>query len=277
MMIFCSPPLYLTMTTWPSTLVTGAPAVPLVMVEPGRVHGLKPSPVPRCISEKIVTSTAFWLPSGCAMAPTPIKSPALTSAAAAALTPSTFALSASLTVRSEPSACLTVNVAPSAFSTVPRTICCCCCAAAIEATKQKATAPRNRRVIFVILNPPFPTPSRTADCPPNPVPRRLFRLRRHGQVGLDQRPQFRGHCRLFAEPQREAAHRLMQQHAETIGGAQSTCFGRAQQRRGERHVNQIGDDGVVGQTRHVDVEPRLPRHPEHGGVHNKARVREQPV
>src|SRR5665647_147388 len=41
------------------------------------------------------------------------------------------------------------------------------------------------------------------------------------EIGLDQRTQFRRHFRLDAEPQFEAAHRLMQQHAEAIGRAQA--------------------------------------------------------
>ena len=69
--------------------------VALVMVEPGRVHGRWPSPVPRCTSAKIITRIAFWLPSACGIAPTPMKAPGLMSASVARTTPNTPTLSVS--------------------------------------------------------------------------------------------------------------------------------------------------------------------------------------
>ncbi len=67
------------------------------MVEPGRVQGRWPSPVPRCTSAKIITRIAFWLPSACGIAPTPMKAPGFTSASVARTTPNTPALSVSVT------------------------------------------------------------------------------------------------------------------------------------------------------------------------------------
>ena len=64
--------LYFTVITGPLTPVTVAPTVPFVIVEPGCVHGPKPSPVPRIDSAKMWTSTAFCVPSGCGMAPLPM-------------------------------------------------------------------------------------------------------------------------------------------------------------------------------------------------------------
>ncbi|HEX7975395.1 MAG TPA: PAS domain S-box protein, partial [Anaerolineales bacterium] len=66
--------------------------------------------------------------------------------------------------------------------------------------------------------------------------RNFFTAHHADQIGLDQRPQFCGHFRAHAEPQFEAAHRLMQQHAEAVRGAQATLALRRQQR---------GDQGIV--------------------------------
>ena len=62
----------------------------------------------------------------------------------------------------------------------------------------------------------------------NPEPATLFRRLAGGraEIGFEQGPQFRGDFGLFAEPERKAAHRLMQQHAKPVGGAQAARFGR---------------------------------------------------
>ena len=41
------------------------------------------------------------------------------------------------------------------------------------------------------------------------------------EIGLDQRAKFRRHLGALSEPEFEPAHRLMQQHAEPVGGLQS--------------------------------------------------------
>ena len=50
------------------------------------------------------------------------------------------------------------------------------------------------------------------------------------QVGLDQSAQIRRYLRPDAEPQLETAHRLMQQHPETVDGAQPARARRSEQR-----------------------------------------------
>src|SRR6185437_843197 len=117
--IFCSPPLYLTVITGPLTPVTVAPTVPFVMVEPGCVHGRKPSPVPRIDSAKMCTSTAFCVPSGCGMAPLPMNSPSLTSASDAFSTRTTITLSARLSFSESPFADFAVTVWPSTLPMTP--------------------------------------------------------------------------------------------------------------------------------------------------------------
>ncbi len=83
MTIFFSPPLYFTVRTWPSTLVTDVSTVALVIVVPGRSHGRCPSPRPRIDSGKILTRMACWLSSAWGVAPTPMNVPGLTSASVA--------------------------------------------------------------------------------------------------------------------------------------------------------------------------------------------------
>ncbi len=107
------------------------------------------------------------------------------------------------------------------------------------------------------------------------------RRRRHfrrvvglGQIGLDQRAQFRRHLGLDAEPQFEAAHRLVQQHAEPVDVAQALLA---------RGQHQVGDQRIVDQFRHhqgrraaqVDLERRLAGHAERRGVDQKPGAAEQ--
>src|SRR6185437_13388198 len=117
--IFCSPPLYLTVITGPLTPVTVAPTVPFVMVEPGCVHGRRPSPVPRIDSAKMCTSTAFCVPSGCGMAPLPMNSPSLTSASDAFSTRTTITLSARLSFSESPFTDFAVTVWSSTLPMTP--------------------------------------------------------------------------------------------------------------------------------------------------------------
>ena len=137
----CSPPLYLTRSTWPSTPATVVSTVALVMVVPGRFQGRWPSPVPRCTSAKIITRIAFWLPSACGIAPTPMKAPGLMSASVAWTTPNTadlvgqrHALLVAL------AAGLTTMVGPSTPTIVPttRTVFCCACADVTTSTTASA-------------------------------------------------------------------------------------------------------------------------------------------
>src|SRR5262249_23245003 len=97
MMIFFSPSLYFTMMFCPSTPDTVVSTVALVIVLFGRVHGRWPSPLPRIGSAKMITRIAFWLPSACGVAPTPMKAPFVTSDTEAFSRPHTATLLASAT------------------------------------------------------------------------------------------------------------------------------------------------------------------------------------
>src|SRR6202035_1975940 len=57
------------------------------------------------------------------------------------------------------------------------------------------------------------------------------------EVFLDQRAQFGADLWALSEPQFEAAHRLVQQHAEAIGGLQSPRTRSRQQWRLQRHID----------------------------------------
>src|SRR5215472_5914758 len=145
-MVF-SPPLYLTVSVPPPVAVTMSPTVPLVMVLFGIVYGRCPSPVPRCDSAKMCTSSAFWLPSGCGMAVLPTNEPALMSARLALATPTIWALAVSVSVTSAPSIAFTTTVSPSTFSIAPRirTVCGCCAETAVTPTAARKAAPAANR------------------------------------------------------------------------------------------------------------------------------------
>src|SRR6185437_7613632 len=118
-----SPPLYLTVSTWPSTPFTVSATVAFVMVPCGaRSHGRKPSPRPRWLSANTVTRMARWLPSAFGVAPTPMKAPGLTSASVVVATPNTLASGVSVTLLvPPPSSARTVIELASAASIVPVT------------------------------------------------------------------------------------------------------------------------------------------------------------
>src|SRR5580692_6800863 len=152
-MIFFSPSLYLTVTTGPSTPVTALLAVPLVMVLLGAPsQGLKPSPVPRICSGKMCTSMAFCEPSGCGIAPLPMKAPSLMSAIDAFTTATTSILSARLSVTASPLSDFAVTVLPSTFSITPRrrTVCGACATAAVAASA--ATRASAARIAAILMS-----------------------------------------------------------------------------------------------------------------------------
>src|SRR5665213_969270 len=104
-------------------------------------HGRWPSPSPRCTSANTVTCMARWLPSGCGMAPTPMKAPGLMSAMVALLTPNTAASPVRLTFTSPSFSDLIASTLPSKLSTVPLTrIAGGCCAQALPSTTANITA-----------------------------------------------------------------------------------------------------------------------------------------
>src|SRR5580658_2276236 len=287
--IFLSPSLYLTVTVWPSVPATCSATVALVMVELGsRSQGRKPSATPRIASGKIRIATAFWLPSGCGMAVTAIYELSLISASEAFTTSFTGALSASLIFISAPSRAFAVSIGTLTFSRVARTRTICgAWAAAKEAVKSRATAlaPSVLRVIIVIVILPkgcqfTPQAKGLGGWDLKPRSRLRYSGRLGGgrpEIGLGEGPQFRGHFGFFAEPQLKTAHRLMQQHAEPVGGAQAFGLRGFDQWRDQRHIDQIGDNGVAGQSPNIGLEFGLPGHAQRGGVDQQSRVAEQVV
>src|ERR1700682_6417 len=200
----------------------------------------------------------------------------------------TGALSASLIFIAAPARDFAARIWPSMVSRVARTRTVCgAWAAAKEAAKSSATAlaPNVLRVIVVIVILPKGcnfTPQAKGLGGWTLKPRSW--LRYSGRLGggrpeisLGQGAEFRGHFGRFAKPQRKAAHRLMQQHAETVGGAQAFGFCRFDQRRDQGHIDQIGDNGVTGQSPNVGPEFRLPGHAERGGVDEQGRVAERVI
>ena len=69
----------------------------------------------------------------------------------------------------------------------------------------------------------------------------------------------------------------MQQHAEPVGGPQSARARRCEQRRFQRHIDEIGDHGFRRQQADIDLERRLAVHAERGGVHQQPRARQHVV
>src|SRR5690242_7333022 len=121
MTIRFSPPLYFTMTTCPSTLLTVSATVALVIVPRGaRSHGRKPSPTPRNESANTATRTARCVPSGSGTAPTPMKAPAVIALSDPRETPKTRPLFVRCTALvPPPSIARIVTSSPSICSIVP--------------------------------------------------------------------------------------------------------------------------------------------------------------
>src|SRR5674476_1562752 len=205
------------------------------------------------------------LPSGCGMPAMPIKLSVLMSASVAFTSADTRASSATFTFSMAPSRVLSESMAPSTFSIWPRMRAGCCARAAVAARlNAMATAASARRVTFMFDIISSQTvagvvaPGLQED---NPSPRLSFRLippgafgrqlhfflrvhagggRRCAQIGYHQRAQFRGDFRAYAEPAFEAPYRLVQQHAEPVGGAQP-ALARHHQYPGHRRRRAAGD------------------------------------
>src|ERR1700738_2005019 len=64
------------------------------------------------------------------------------------------------------------------------------------------------------------------------------------EIGLNQRAKLGRHLGALAEPEFDPAHRLVQQHAEPIGGFQSARPRRYKQRRFQRHIYEICNNGM---------------------------------
>ena len=94
------------------------------------------------------------------------------------------------------------------------------------------------------------------------------------EIGLDERTKFRGNRRALSEPQFESAHRLMQEHAEAIGSPQSAGAGLCQQRRLQRHIDEIGNNGILRQQANIDFKCWLAVHAERCRIHQQPGARQ---
>ena len=108
---------------------------------------------------KMCRPIAFWLPSGCGIAVTPMNVPSLMSESEAFTIAATRTSSASFTVMVSPARDLTVSVLPSTFSIVPRMRsgggACCAHTAEVTTINESPAKPSARRVIVCITTPPW--------------------------------------------------------------------------------------------------------------------------
>src|SRR5580700_131044 len=95
---------------------------------------------------------AFCEPSGCGIAPLPMKSPSLISAIDAFTTATTSILSARLSVSASPLSDFAVTLLPSTFSITPRkrTVCGACASAAVAASA--ATTASAARIAAILMS-----------------------------------------------------------------------------------------------------------------------------
>src|SRR5262249_44957372 len=124
------------------------------MVLPGsRSHGSNlAGTTPRCASMKMCKPVAFWLPSACGMAVTPMNEPSLMSESWALVMAVIRGLSASLIVAALPSRSLAAIVLPSIFSIVPRTrvgLASCAQAAGASAMARPAATAARRMIVLI--------------------------------------------------------------------------------------------------------------------------------
>src|SRR5215467_2902361 len=224
------------------------------------------------------------LPSGRGMPATPIKLSFLMSASEALTSAATRASSATLTSSIEPSRVFSENVPPSAFSIWPRIRPVCCAKTTVVKSSAIAAAPSARHVIFrlyIIKFLPLPVPG-TKGRPQsggNPGTLALFRAAAHSrfleEVGLDQGAQFRCHLRLNSEPELKTAHRLVQQHAKSIGGPQPTRACRRQQSRYQRRIDNVGYHHRCRATQ-IEFQRRLTDHPQCRRIDQEPGAAQQP-
>src|SRR5215470_16221129 len=167
-------------------------------------------------------------------------------------------LLASLTLSSAPSRALMVRSSPSTLVISPRMRATVCSANGDVFTSSTASpAAASVRAILVVMtwcmhSSRVARQSRRAWRTVNTAAPPLFP--RLDQVGLYKGTQLRRDFGRLAKPQRKSAHRLVQQHAEPVGDAQLPPLGGSQKRGFERHINDIGDDGAIGQRLQIDFE-----------------------
>src|ERR1700734_1721781 len=97
---------------------------------------------------------AFCEPSGCGIAPLPMKSPSLMSASDAFTTATTSILSARLSVSASPLSDFALTVLPSTFSMTPRrrTVCGACASAAVAASAATRASAARIALVFMIAS-----------------------------------------------------------------------------------------------------------------------------
>ena len=78
-----------------------------------------------------------------------------------------------------------------------------------------------------------------------------------------------------AEPAREAGRCLMQEHAEAVDRCEPARSCLREERRLERNIHQVGDQGAFRQRREVDGERRLSGHAQRRRVDEEPRPHEQ--
>src|ERR1700694_3119819 len=167
------------------------------------------------------TSTALWLPSGPGTVVVPMKEPTLISESEILMMPTTRISPVMRSLTSSPLRDLTESTSPSTPSMVPRTRDgaggCWAIAESDEATTT-ARMTRGRNKVERGTGMKGPPAGITSQWTPALRP-----YSRSGlcEIGLDQRAQLRRDLRALAEPQFKPAHRLVQQHAQPIGGLQS--------------------------------------------------------
>src|SRR5262249_12183194 len=150
--------------------------------------------------------------------------------------------------------------------TVGGAACVCCimpwartaCRGCMDAANTKATAlaPNTFQIVIISSLRVFRFDSLRDRTPAAPVLFLALRLRFY-EVPFQQTPQFRGDFRLLAEPQLKLRHRLAEQHAEAVGGAQVARHCGAQQRRDQRHINKIGDGCIGGEMGRSEEQIRV--------------------
>src|SRR5579871_4111037 len=272
----------------PSLPTTLSDTVALVMVELGRKSwGRDPSPVPRMSSGNTCTSIAFWLPSGPGTVVVPMKEPTLMSASEILMMPTIFASVVRCSLTPSPLRDFTASTSPSTPSMVPRTRVgvgdCCAIAPNVDAAIMASTISGRLRVERRVDMGESPVGG--SDLMTDPDSGMKFRFTRTRpaasmcsctrEIGLHQRTKLGCHLRSSPEPQFEAAHRLMQQHAEPVGSLQSARFRRHEQRRLERHIDEIGDQSIIRQFADIEIERLLTVHAERGGVDQKFCARQE--
>src|SRR5262245_41748634 len=86
-------------------------------------------------------------------------------------------------------------------------------------------------------------------------------------VGLDDLPQFRRHPGVAAEPFAETESRLLQEHSQAVDRAVAALPCLREDRRLERHVDDVVDDRALLQRQEIDLQGILSLHAKRGAVH----------